>query len=216
MPFRIGEQREGADRCIGIGDDALQQPQEMARHSADRGFLEEGAVILKPAVAAGPVRLDVQGEIVGSPFRRGGPAFLLQSRQCQPFGLVVLQQDAGLKHRRMRATVLGCESLDEFLEGQFVVGHCVFECGFDLPQQFAEPGVARPRRAQRKHVDETADEIPSVPVFAIHMRDANDDVVLAAHPHQQDLECGQERREQAYAFGAQRTQSVQQVRGQGQ
>ena len=67
-------------------------------------------------------------------------------------------------------------------------------------KQFAEGGRTREIRAQHQGIDEAADQRVDFEPVAVGDRCAHDDVVLSRIAAKQDLECRQQRHEQAGAF----------------
>ena len=199
LALRLGQQRQGVDRPVGVGGGGLQQRLEMPGQALDGGGVEQVGGVFPVAVQLAFPLFHVQGQVeLGDRIvlrQRLG----VQARQGQFGDVVVLQREHDLEQRAMAGAALRPQALDQGLEREVLAG-VGGEAGFaDLGEQAGEGLAGRQADAQDKGVDEEADQVFGLMVGAVGDGRTDAEVVLTAVAGEQHAEGGEQSHEQGRA-----------------
>ncbi|MCY1391655.1 hypothetical protein D9M71_65040 [compost metagenome] len=184
------EQRQLAHRTRWLGNQSLQQIEEVPGHALDGGAVEQVAGVVEGAVeAAVGALVDEQAKVDLRAVAAVGEALQAQPRQLLvQRHRVPLQAEQHLEQRVVAEAAFRLQGFHQLFERQVLV-RLGGQHGFPyLLQQCSEGLAGIDARAQHLGVDEQADQPLALAALAVGDRHADTEVVLAAVALQQQVE----------------------------
>ena len=175
--FRLREDGLIADGPVGIGDEVIQQGEEVAGQSLDGVRAEECGVVEPLAVQAALFFDQGKGEIIGSADRSQIHRLQAQAA-CGGPGTLVLIGKHHLENRRVAEITRGLQGLDHQLEGDIGMREGSLSRGAGPGQELVEGGVVMQMQAQSQRIDKESDQGLEFRAGAVGDGCADDDVVL--------------------------------------
>ena len=206
-PLAGVEQRQRADRGRRRLGHRREQGLEVIDPAVDRGALEQVAGVVQGAGDRAAALLERQREVEASGVETardvlaGRPQHRTVLDGDVPLRRV-LQREQGLEQRAVAQAPLRPQRFDHLGERQVLVGVGGERRVPHPPEDLGDARVVVEPRAEREGVDEQADQRLELGARPVGHRHADDHVVLAAEPRQQDRPAGEERHEQRRAVGA--------------
>ena len=202
LAFGRRQQREAADRPLGIRHGRPEQAFELAAQAGDRRGVEEVAVVLEDPGEPRRTLAHGEGEI-----ELGHPGVQLhrsqlESGQRQRLEGRVLERQEDLEERRVRQAALRSERLDELLERQLLMGIGGQGVPSHPAEEVGERRFARQVGAESESVDEEPDQVLDLTVSTVGDRRPHHQVLLARPAPEEGLEAGEESHERRRSPGA--------------
>ena len=178
----------------------MEQPHELPGEPLGGGSIEQVRRIAERAdqrpAALGHRELEIETRARGvlrEPLdRKASKAHLVER--------YILQRERHLTDRLPAEVALGLERIDQLLERQVLMRVGAERRFLDAPDRRLKGGIARKIGPEREQIDEESDQVLGLGAGASGNRASDDEVVLAAHSLEQDLEGGQQHHEQRRAF----------------
>ncbi|EYF04584.1 Hypothetical protein CAP_4404 [Chondromyces apiculatus DSM 436] len=199
------EQRDAADRLVGVGHGCLQQAYPAREQRFDRAEIEAIGGVFE--VAAEALRATVRATQLGETeaqvelgrARAGRHDRDLEAGEIERARRNVLHRQEHLEERMMCQRSGRVEDLDQVLERHVLVGVRAERRLAHPAEELPEGGVARGVGAQHQGVHEEADEIFQRPVHAPGDGGAEGDVAPRPEPREQRRQASLQHHEQAGA-----------------
>ena len=183
-----GDQGQLRQRSVRSGECRAQQMFEMRAQPGDPGLVKDVAVVFPPGGQAVVAGLHIEGQIEfgDRDRRRQKPGLDLAEGQTLQGG--VLHHEHHLEQRTAGELSLRLEMIDQQLEGQVRMAVGGETAGSHAGDETVEIRDVAPGPAQGQGVDEHADQILAGPLPTVGHGAADQQVVLAAVPCQQQAE----------------------------
>ena len=199
-PGRGGGHGELPDRPVTVFEDGSEQHAPVRGQPADGFRVEQVAAVLGLAaqltvVEDGPGQVELRGAV--------GPDLTARRRRTEAQRLAVLGVCAEdhLHQRGMPGRAVQADLVDDLVEGQVRIGEAVDGDVLDVLEQFAEGHRGAQPDPQRQQVDEVPHQVFQLrPVPCGHRR-ADDQIVGAGVPVEQEHEGRKQHHERGHALG---------------
>jgi hypothetical protein len=194
-----GEERQLGEPPPGALEGAGEQSVQVRQQALHGGGIEEVGVVVEPAAQLLAAVDQPELEIELRRARRELPGVQRDPGQIQRGGRHVEQLEADLEERGAPQVAVGPQLLDQFLEGEALVGIGAERDLAHPLQQLPEARIAGEIGAQDQHVDEEADQRLHLAAIAVGDGGADGNIALPRVALEQRLEGGEESHEQGGA-----------------